>query len=288
MKELSMNKLSLLKLGFLALLIFALALPGYSKSIKFVQISDIHYSSDSNASSSRDVSQSAVNLRFAVQSIMKQDVDFVMFLGDSTDKSDPHEIISFLRCVQKIKKPFYFVIGNHDAHKLAGIDKESYIKLINIYDPYQKSKKPYYYFKPSKDVLAVVMDGASDFAPTAHGNYSKEMVTWLDKILEKNKDKVVLIFQHFPLIAPTDNYSHTTLEIDPYMELLCKYKNIALISSGHFHADKVVVDENGIHHISVPALLNKPSIYEVVNVNYSKKHFTPPTEVKVEISRIKL
>ena len=269
---------------FLVMLLFVN--PVGAKTLKFAQLTDIHFSPEGKNESSRDVSYSAKNLMFAINSINKQDVSFAVFLGDNIDKSRPENLLAFLRTTQSLKIPYYLVIGNHDSYKLTGIPKEDYVKAIKLYNQNVKSDKPYYYFCPNKDVIAIVVDGATTFAPSTHGLYTPEMLNWLDNVLTKNQDKIALIFQHFPLIPPEDNYSHTTLYPDKYLELLIKHKNIALISSGHFHSDKVTIDENGIYHISVPSLLAKPSIYEVVEINYEKQRFQNPTDVKININRI--
>lgn len=261
-----------------------------SHTVSFAQLTDIHYSPDGITSSSRDLSKSKANLGFAITSLNKhsKDIDFVMFLGDNIDKSRTDSMMGFLKETQNVEKPHYFVLGNHDAYKLSGIPKEQYIKAVQLYNPYQKSDKPSYYFYPDKNTIAIVVDGAMQFAPSAHGTYTEETIKWLDNVLTENQDKVALIFQHFPLIPPYENFSHRTLEADPYFDLLIKHKNIALISSGHYHDEKVTIDKNGIYHISVPSLLSEPNIYEIVKVTYEKKIFKTPTEVKVEIKKIRI
>lgn len=279
------------KLNIFILLISAMLVisaPANSKTLNFAQLTDIHFSPKANASSSRDLTYSSRNLQFAIHSINKQNVNFTMFLGDNIDKSQPENLLAFLRAIQSLKTPYYMILGNHDAYKLSGIPKDEYIKLVNIYNPSQKSKKPYYYFYPNKDCIGIVVDGATPFAPSTHGAYTDEMLTWLDKVLTDNSDKIALIFQHFPLIDPVEKYSHSTLNPDNYFKLLKLHKNIVLISSGHYHADKVTIDENGIYHISVPSLLSTPNIYEIVQINYDKQKFKNPSNIKIDIQRIKI
>lgn len=281
-----MFKSKLLKLFLF--LVFITTAPSYAKTLNFAQLTDVHYSPSGTNSNSRDLSYSSRNLQFAINSINKQNPNFAIFLGDNIDKSRPENLLAFLRTVQAFKIPYYMVIGNHDAYKLTGIPKKDYIELVKIYNSNQKSDKPYYYFYPNKDCVGIVVDGAMPFAPSAHGEYTDEMLTWLDKVLTNNNDKIALIFQHFPLIYPAEKNSHTTLKTEKYFELLKKHKNILLISSGHYHADKITIDDNGIYHISVPSLLSSPNIYEMVQINYDKKRFKQPTDIKVDIKEIKL
>ncbi len=284
-------KMKTTKLG---LLIFALlvvlftANNSFAATLKFAQITDIHYSPDGITDSKRDVSSSSNNLKFAINSLNKQDISFAVFLGDNIDRSRPQSLLPFLQMTQQLTVPHYFVIGNHDAYKLTGIQKEDYIKAVNIYNPHQKSQKPYYYFFPNKDCIAIVVDGATTFAPSTHGLYTESMIEWLDDVLKRHPNRIALIFQHFPLIPPVENRSHETLKADKYMELLIKHKNIALISSGHFHNDKLTIDDNGIYHISVPSLLSPPNEYQIVEINYDKARFKKPTNINIKIDKIKI
>lgn len=279
-----MSKIKLLLIYFIINII--IISPAWSKSFKFAQLTDVHYSYDGKTSSNRNLSESGKNLEFAVHSINKQDLLFTMFLGDNIDKSNPTNLNNFLKITNALTMPHYYIIGNHDAYKLSGIPKKDYLEAVRLYNHYQTSKEPNYYFYPNKDCIAIVMDGAMPFAPSTHGAYIDEEVKWLDELLYKNENKFVLIFQHFPLIVPCENKSHTTLNPEKYLKILRKHKNIVLISSGHFHSEKVTIDDNGIYHISVPSLLAPPNIYEVIQVNYDKKLFTPPTNVKIEINKI--
>lgn len=281
-----MRKLKIL-IVFLILQLLIIS-PTWAKSFKFAQITDVHYSSDGTTSSKRNLSESAKNIEFAVNSMNKQDILFSIFLGDNIDKSNPTNLNNFLKLTQPLKMPHYFILGNHDAYKLSGIPKEEYLDAVRLYNPYQKNKKGNFYFFPNKDCIAIVMDGAMPFMPSTHGTYVDEQVKWLDSVLTKNEDKFALIFQHFPLIPPTDNYSHTTLNSEKYLKLLKKHKNIILISSGHFHADKITIDDNGIYHISVPTLLAPPHEYEIIEINYQKKLFQHPKNIKVNITKVQV
>ncbi len=279
------------KMNVLALVLFVLLSfcnPVSAKTLRFAQVTDVHFSPDGKSDSLRDVTYSSRNLKFAINSINKQDVQFAVFLGDNIDKSRPENLLAFLRTTQALTKPYYLVVGNHDAYKLTGIPKDDYIKAVKLYNPNFKSDKPYYYFYPNKDIIAIVVDGATAFAPSTHGLYTEEMTSWLDKVLTDNKNKIAVIFQHFPLVPPLEKRSHTTLNPDKYLELLLKHKNVAAISSGHYHSDKVTVDENGIYHISVPSLLAPPGVYQIIQIDYKKERFKNPTDVKINIEKIQI
>ena len=116
-----------------------------------------------------------------------------------------------------------------------------------------------------------------------HGIFPEEELKWLDKTLSKNKNKKVMIFQHFPLIDPYENPQLSMLYKEKYQEVIDKHKNIISISSGHFQTSKITVDEKGIYHISSPALGKPNFIYDMVTIDYTKLPFS-----KVKINEIKV
>lgn len=254
-----------------------------AQTLKFAQITDVHFSANPKIKSSRDVSTSAQNLRWAVQNLNRQNIDFVVFMGDNIDKSNETDLELFLQTVKDLNKPYYLIIGNHDAYKVGGVKKEDYIKKINQYNPNQKSKLPYYSFSPSSDFIAVVMDGAVPFVPSTHGIYTQETLDFLDKTLTKNKNKKILIFQHFPLIPPHENPSHTVLEAQNYWDVLKKHNNVVSISSGHYHNSKITLDELDINHISTPSLLTEGTPYDIVEINYTPTFSNKYKDLKIEV-----
>ena len=102
-----------------------------------------------------------------------------------------------------------------------------------------------------------------------------------------------MIFQHFPIIPPNDNVSHYTLDVEPYAAMLARHDNVILIASGHFHYKNIIVDDNGVYHISAPAFGARAASagsgsYQVVKVDYKKKMFKKPTDVKIDVKDLKI
>ena len=68
----------------------------------------------------------AEEVRTAIRLVNDDDLDFVLFLGDLTDKPTEENVAEFARQVRRINKPAYVVIGNHDAARDAsGFDFEA-------------------------------------------------------------------------------------------------------------------------------------------------------------------
>ncbi len=253
--------------------------------LKFAQVTDVHFSSSGKQqrNNSRDVSKTRQVLEWAVRSLNNKKPEFVVFMGDNIDKSNEYDIKEFLKIVKPLKMPYYLAYGNHDAYENGGVKKEDFWKIVRKYNRHNRSRKGYYTFTPANGFLCIVLDGAVPFSPTAHGIYSDEQLKWLDRTLKWNKHKKVMIFQHYPLIDPAENPTHTMLYKDKYEAVINKHDNIISISSGHFHKKNITIDERGIYHISSPALVTPDYVYDLITIDYTKMPMLP-----VKINEIKV
>lgn len=271
--------------------LFLTTLTVNARDLNFAIVSDVHLKPSNNPDL---FTQSEKNLMFTVSSINKnKDIKFVVFLGDNIDKSNIDSLESFMNIVKNLNKPYYMVYGNHDAYSVSGVDKEEFSKIMHSYNKKQPKKDTSFYFKADKNAYGLVLDGSSYAVPGKHGRYLPELLNQAEKLFKHKKKSMILIFQHFPLVAPNDNVSHETLDTDKYLDLISKYKNIVLIASGHFHHKKLTVDDNNIYHISAPALGARASsdgsgCYETVNINYSKKPFMKPNNIKIIVTDVKI
>lgn len=257
-------------------------LQGFSSAdiLEFAQIGDIHYSLNDTYTEK--------NLHFLNLSLRKKYPDFVMFLGDNVDKSKEENIIGFMRSIHAIRQPYYLLFGDKDAYSLGGVEKETYLDIVTTFNRNQDDGERYYYFKPNKDFLCVVMDNTSNFSPSKHGEIPEEQLIWLENLLIKYPKRMFIIFHHTPIVAPRDDYKLSMLNTEKYNEILKKYKNILLISSGHYHQSSVVTDENGIRHISAPAFKDIPHSYQMIKINYDENSYLSPKNVEITVSNIKV
>ncbi|MBQ4123951.1 metallophosphoesterase [bacterium] len=252
----------------------------FAKEFSFAQISDVHYSlSDSYP---------AKYLYFLKSSIIKKNPDFVVFLGDNVAKSREEDVIGFMQSIYSLRLPYYVVLGNTDAHKLSGIEKEIYLDIVTTFNHNQKEQETDYYFQPNKDVICVVLDVTPNFAPSKHGEISDEQIAWLDNLLSKNSKKMFFIFHHCPLVPPRVEYQLSMFNAEKYREMLDKHSNVVLISSGHYRQSAISQDEKGIRHISAPAFEEVPHSYQLIKVIYDKKRFRYPKNIEVLVENVKV
>lgn len=245
-----------------------------AKTVKFVQITDSHFSSVSKDYSQREVEQSESVLNKTIKDINDiKGLDFVVFTGDNIDTANAKDLKAFLAIANKLNIPYYIVIGNHEVFKSQDFDKKEYMAIVRKYSKNCRPKCPpktaNYEFSKN-GIIFLVVDGAKEVIPGPAGYYKKETLAWLDKELTKYKNNEVVIFQHFPIVEPYYNRSHTTYNIKDYDAVLAKHNNVIAIFSGHYHAN-AENKKDGIYHVSTPALVESPHNYKVVEIEIKDK-----------------
>lgn len=239
------------------------------KSIKFVQITDVHLSASS------EYSQKV--LKSAVQDINSlTDVSFVVFTGDNINNPSEENLKTFLKIVKHLKVPYYIAIGDHDVYKSNGLSKVRYYDMIHEHNWFMFRHQPNYKFTKNGFVFLIV-DGAKEIIPGSVGYYRESTLEWVDKELTKNENKDVIIFQHFPVEYPDNSESsvksHKTYKVEEYKELLNKHDNLLALLSGHFHVNSENMT-NGVYHISSPSLIMLPQSYKIIDI-VTTKEFSP-------------
>ena len=239
-------------------------------TIKFVQVTDVHFD--------RKVEYKVKVLEETVKDINKlNNVSFVVFTGDNVNNPIPEDVAAFIKIVNKLKVPYYLVIGNHDVAKSKNLSKERYNEIVRENNLFWFHRKWNYTFK-KKGYTFIVVDGAKEVIPGPAGYYRTDTLAWLDKQLTKNAKNPVIIFQHYPILDTPELGSsrlktHRTYQPEKYFEVLEKHNNVLAILSGHFHENSEIM-KDGIYHISSPTLLKIPPVYKIIDI-VSKRGLSP-------------
>ena len=273
---------------------FTLRIPK-DRDFKILQLTDLHLGFGILSRNRDKLALDAVR-----KLIKKSKPDLIVLTGDSifpflpksgtlNNRKQAKKLMAFL---DSFEIPYTLVFGNHDSYQAGGIPKEDFSKFVHAYNKRQPKEDTSYYFKANSDCYGLVVDGSSYVVPGRHGRYLPEVLTEIEKLFKYKKNSLIFVFQHFPLIPPNNNESHYTFETDRYLDLLKKYPNVVLVASGHFHYQNLIIDENGLYHISVPALGSRANstgsgIYEVVKVTYDKKFLKKPENVKINVKDVK-
>lgn len=241
-------------------------LPSFSRTMKFAQISDIHYTLVRDDTSYKLLSKTKPLLEDAIAQVNNhKHLKFVMITGDGIDKPDKESLYSLIDDLNTLNYPWYFVLGNHDTTTSGYLNKENFVKILREKNPAYKFNSTYYTFKPQKGYRVIALDGAKNEGISSHGVLPREELEWLDKVLSKSKNDTVLIFIHFPLITPYDSKHHEIINSEEFNAVLKKYKMPIAIFSGHYHAAKITRRGN-ILHVSSPALAGYPNAFRIVEV----------------------
>ena len=240
-----------------------------AKTVRFAILSDIHYTTDKEniEHSARNWGRTQKLLDSAIDGINIADIDFVIFLGDNIDSSNENLLISFMDKIKRLNKPYYMCLGNHDAYKISGISKDEYASIVNKYGRYRKYDSFNYTFSITPEITGVVVDASFPVAPNSHGVVTEKTMSWVDKTLEENSDKKVIIFQHFPIKEPYNKKTHNIVNKEAYEKMLSKHSNILAVFSGHYHKEKIIRTKDGVYHISVSSL-GETNKYQFVKMSY--------------------
>ncbi len=240
--------------------------PSFSGTMKFVQLSDIHYSLVRDDTSYKLLSKTRPLLQDAIKQINKQkNIRFVMITGDGIDKPTKDSLYSLTDELNTLDFPWYYALGNHDTTTEGYLTKTNFLKILQERNPNYTFNSTYYTFKPQKGYRVIVLDGAKNKGRTSQGILPQEQLCWLDDILSKSKKDTVLIFLHFPLVTPYDSKNHEIINADEFKNILKKYNMPIAIFTGHYHAAKITKRGN-ILHVSSPALAGYPNAFRIIEV----------------------
>lgn len=256
-------------------------------SLKLVQISDIHYTTSSPNKGSRMLAESKNLFEDAISQVNKMDdVDVVVFSGDSINSPVKKDLISFAKIANTLKYPWYYALGNHEVSVLGEMTKEKYFRIVQALNlnysaltVHDVAVKPYYVIAPKKDYKVIFLDGVIDSRITANGEFTEKQLKWLDEKLTAYKNQKVIIVQHFPVIEPCKSIAHRALDAADYLTVIDKHKNVIAVLSGHYHCSKITL-RNNVLHISAPSLVQYPNSFNVITISDDSN------KIKVEIKPV--
>ena len=244
----------------------------YADTLKFAHISDVHLSDKTVDTSYKVLSHSKELFKDEIEQINSiPNLDFVIVTGDLADKPQKPLLEQACDQMNKLKYPWYFAFGNHDAAVGTSLKKDKYFDYIKKRNKNIKSETPYYSFVPKKGYRVIVLDATIDNKITANGELPKEQLEWLDEQLDlsQKSNQVPLIFLHHPLHEPFPSFHHRLINAQEFKNILDKYNMPIAVFSGHYHATKVY-KEGHILHVSTPSLVTYPCAFRIVSVSNMK------------------
>jgi manganese-dependent ADP-ribose/CDP-alcohol diphosphatase len=265
--------------AFLAVTILSFGVdprPG-SPLFRFGAVADCQYCEAT--SKNRKYNLSPKKLTACVQHYNKQELSFVVHLGDFIDR-DFESFDKVVPIYNRLKAPHYHVLGNHDF---------SVVDDKKLLVPAKLGLKQRYYDFARNGWRFIVIDGndvslyawpkgdprtkaAAEYykslkprPPSWNGALGYEQLKWIEAKLQaatKAKERVIF-FCHFP-VYPKNN--HNLWNAGSLTELLSRYPCVAAYVNGHNHAGNYG-QSDGIHYLTLKGMVDtEQSSYSVIEV----------------------
>ncbi|MBQ7764035.1 metallophosphoesterase [bacterium] len=264
-----------------------------NNNLRFVQVSDSHFSTFEENTSYKFLKKSQELLDDVIFQINTSGpYDFVMFTGDLVNKPKTNELVKFLSHASKINCPWYAINGNHDIAIDGPLTKQEFRKILNCHNKYMSYQENYYAFTPKKGFRVICLDSIIDYKLTSNGEIASEQMKWLKKELDEHKKNTIILCTHVPIEEPYSSSNHKMNNEDEVKALLESYSNPIIVLQGHYHCVRAKQKDN-IVYITSPSLVTFPNAFRVININSDKKRtlvdvFLKETNLKDIQNRSKL
>ncbi len=232
---------------------------------------------------SRYYRQSLAKAKESVESFNKEDLEFVVHLGDLIDRNieSYDKVLPILR---GLKSKVYYALGNHD-YEVAKEDKPTIPSHLDMTSRY--------YSYSNQDWVFIVLDGNElSFYGTSetdgfeaerdrvysslrekkkenihrwNGGMSKRQMQWLQDKLKSAcaSNEKALIFSHFPVYPPGPYNLWNDSEI---VEILEAHDCVEAYLNGHNHEGNYAA-KKGIHYLTLPAVVEtNENAYAMIDV----------------------
>ena len=244
-------------------------------TVRFGIITDLHYA-DAETRGSRFYRESLPKLRECVEQMNRQEVDFLIELGDFKDQASPPDeqtTLTYLNTVEAALQEFegntYHVLGNHDVDS---ISKEQFLSRVTNTDIPTTCK---HYSFDVKDTHFIVLDAnyRSDGMDYNHGNFD-----WTDANLPAAQLEWLqqdLIASAFPAIVFVHQLldgegSHYLKNAEQVRQVLEESGKVLAVFQGHQHAGQYHC-LNSIHYYTLQAMVEgsgqENNAYAIVEVD---------------------
>ena len=231
--------------------------------------------------------QSVEKLREAVETLNTHDLQFVVHLGDFTDKGLEH-YDRLAEVTENLKAPLWHVLGNHEYWGVEG-DEPRVLKTYGLKSPYYSNVIDNFRFivldtnelgvmkyvegtdewqKGRVFVDRMKAEGAVN-AYDWNGGVDEVQLVWLKQELNQAKinNQRVIVFAHHPVFPPG---VLNALNSDALLELFGRYDNIAAFINGHNHCGAFGV-KNTVPYITIPGMVQtETNAFGVVTVDDDK------------------
>ncbi|MFY0654482.1 MAG: metallophosphoesterase [Cyclobacteriaceae bacterium] len=196
---------------------------------------------------------------------------FTLILGDIVDsQGEEKNFLAMEEFYKKINTPILLEIGNHETRYNStftpGYNMDAFSNYFDSQKRINGQDKMLYSFDIGNYHFIVWPDPLRREFWENHPHY----IEWLQRDLEKNKEKPTIFFQHVPIhpigIDPLLNYAESPYIKKLLLEMLAKWGNVKYVFSGHVHipikaSAKTARTYKGINLVNLPAAGFRPRAF---------------------------
>jgi manganese-dependent ADP-ribose/CDP-alcohol diphosphatase len=257
--------------------VFQTLIPSEKNQLPLLQIgiiSDPQYCHCS-PQNTRFYPQSLGKLKTAIDTINTYTPDFVITLGDITDRYD-QDLDSILPIYSSLQSPYYFLLGNHEFEYIEDSAKKYIVSKLSMPDYYYSFVKNNWRFlvldgtelqtftiplhpemKEEGDSIRLSVAGAPNDAEW-NGGISKKQQNWIRQQLTEAylSKQEVIVFCHFPVYP--DGHGKNLWNSQDIIDILDSYPNVVAYIAGHDHSGDYVF-KNGKHYLTHKGMVETES-----------------------------
>ena len=232
------------------------------EEVTFAHFSDVHiWSFFDGRESVKETYPERILMDTIDQINADKKVDFTLITGDVIDFPNDALFLYVTSLFNKLDKPWYFAIGNHDCNWPYWWPTDPLVGILKRVNPNFIENGRYYAFHPQKGFTFIALDGS-------RYNFEKEQLDFLNTTIQNNPDDVIVIFLHTPIMPPIDLETHKLWQSNDLIKLLKKSSQPIAVFAGHYHATKIIQDGN-ILHVATPSLRYAQE-FRIVNIKNKK------------------
>jgi manganese-dependent ADP-ribose/CDP-alcohol diphosphatase len=235
-------------------------------------------------SGTRYYPQTLGKLRTAIDTINGYKPDFVITLGDITDRYDL-DLDSILPLYRLLEAPHYFLLGNHEFEYIQDSAKKFIVPKLDMPAYYYSFVKNNWRFlvldgtelqtytislhpeleQESDSIRLSVADNANSAA--SNGGISKKQQTWMRQQLTEaySLKQEVIVFCHFPLYP--SGHRKNLWNSDDIIDILESFPNVVAYIAGHHHTGNYG-SKSGKHYLTHKAMVETDSVnsFSVISI----------------------
>ena len=198
--------------------------------IRFAQLCDTHVGMNNGEAVMMGpvfdkLPDTTASLAAALDTLAKQNLDFVLFCGDLVHEGSAEDYRLFQKIVKEHLKdtPAILCLGNHDRKGpfWEGCHGES-------------SERPYYAQQTIRGLRILSLDSAC--GGEVFGSFAPEEYEWLEEVLREPAPQGTILVFHHPVAW---DVKELAMEVDERFRTLLKQSDVRAIFCGHTHENDV-------------------------------------------------